>query len=223
MKDFYTQCLKDLYALTGIEQVRWMLNDLKDGERNFDLCVSGMVQTSKQFPYISEDEQKKIIQRMMVEDQQYTALNSRTVSKWLSQFKDVYWTDQTHFVESPKITYGEYLNRCLKDGLEPLSESEWDKPVSDEKMNEFRAKLAEMFEAKEAEPKEGISDPLVQIMLNNLSSNMSDADRIARGNYVRSNYNEDGTKRECWSTFEEWNELTSKAEPLTGVDGQRDV
>jgi len=103
MKDFFTQCLKDLYALTGIEQVLWMQKDLKDGKRNFDLCVAGMVEQSKAFSYISEEQQQKIILKMMIEDKDYEMLNSRTVYKWLNMFKDSYFIQANAPQETPRV------------------------------------------------------------------------------------------------------------------------
>lgn len=100
MKDFFTQCMKDLFAITGIEQVKWMQNDLVNGKRDFDLCVESMVQVSAKFEYISEEDQQVIIRRMMVEDKQYKGLNSRTVWGWLDMHKDTYYRGQTHFEET---------------------------------------------------------------------------------------------------------------------------
>lgn len=122
MKDFFTECLKDLYSITGIEQVRWMQNDLKDGKRNFDLCVDSMVKTCELFDYIPEDEQKKIIRRMMIEDKDYTGLNSRTVYKWLALFKDSYFRGQTHHVEiEHNPAPPEVADKYLKEWSESLS------------------------------------------------------------------------------------------------------
>lgn len=140
MKDFYTQCLKDLFAFTGIEQVRWMLLDLKDGERNFDLCVEGMVQVSKLHDYISEDEQKRIVRRMMVEDKDYTNLNARTVYRWLSNAKDAHILRDHHDHDTPP-TYAEYLAGCEKIGVAPLPEDQYTGPTTDERAKQYAEKL----------------------------------------------------------------------------------
>lgn len=103
MKEFFIQCMKDLYSLTGIEQVRWMQNDLKDGKRNFELCVEGMVVKAKEFSYIPEADQKRIILEMMTKDTDYESLNSRTIHKWLSMFKDKYFIDSQAPEETPRV------------------------------------------------------------------------------------------------------------------------
>lgn len=208
MNEFFTQCMKDLYALTGIEQVRWMQNDLKDGKRNFDLCVEGMAQVSKQFAYIPEDEQKKIVRRMMVEDKDYTGLNSRVVYKWLALFKDVYWSDQTHYQEGRKLTYGEYLNRCLKDNIPPLAETEWDKPVSNDQFQKFLDELNGKIMNKPVR-EGGILDPHVELLKEQLTVTQTPEQKKLRAEYLQANYNPDGTRKECWTEFEDWFELTT--------------
>ncbi len=139
MKEFYTQCLKDLYALTGIEQVLWMQRDLKDGKRNFDLCVAGMVEQSKTFAYIPEEAQQKIILKMMVEDKDYSMLNSRTVYKWLNMFKDAYFTKNAAPQETPLVN------------LTPEASARVDKLLEGYKTSlmDFRPKYSKLDEEKE--------------------------------------------------------------------------
>lgn len=149
MKEFFTQCMKDLYALTGIEQVRWMQQDMTNGKRDFDLCVEAMCQVSKQFPYIKEPDQQAIIRRMMIEDRKYDKLNSRTVWGWLDLHKDAHYRSQTHFQESTTEvpTYAEYLEVCNLNGIEPLPETEYDKPVDSERIGYMNQKINEAAES----------------------------------------------------------------------------
>ncbi len=100
MKDFFEQCLRDLEPLTGKRQVYyWQTETEPDatgkpkGARKFELCVMGMVTQSKLFSYIPEADQKRIISEMIVKDQEYESLNSSAVFKWLSMYKDKYFTD----------------------------------------------------------------------------------------------------------------------------------
>lgn len=90
MKDFYLQCLEELESLTGIRQLFFLQSD-PDGKKKIEVCIAGMVETSKRFPYIPDDEQQKIIREAMVTDQDYEALNSRIIYKWLNLHKDTYW------------------------------------------------------------------------------------------------------------------------------------
>jgi len=92
MKEFFLQCLKDLEPLTGKRQLAfWETEagtDLAEAQRKINVCIEGMVNISKQFNYIPEESQQKIIRRMMLEDQQYESLNARTIHKWLDLHKD---------------------------------------------------------------------------------------------------------------------------------------
>lgn len=222
MKDFFIQAMKDLYALTGIEQVRWMQADLTNGKRDFDTCVNAMVATSKQFPYIKEDDQKKIISRMMIEDKTYKGLNSRQIWIWLDMNKDAYYRGQTHFKEESKLTYPEYLKVCLRDNLTPLSEQEFDKPISSERVAEYMSDLAaNMGVEKAPEREDGIKDPLVALMKDQMASGIRPEEKKLRAQYVQENYEIDGTKKPGWSTFEEWSAVVdalkriNKQETLT--------
>jgi hypothetical protein len=90
MKDFLIQCLKDLESLTGIRQLYFLQSDLEDGERKKNVLINGMLSACKEFDYIPEEAQKKIIASQMIQDQSYEALNSRTIWKWLNAFKGPY-------------------------------------------------------------------------------------------------------------------------------------
>ena len=98
MKEFFENCLRDLEALTGKRQVYyWQTETDTDstgkakGMRKFEVCVQGMVIQSGNFAYIPEADQKRIITEMMVKDQDYEALNSSVIYKWLSMYKDKYF------------------------------------------------------------------------------------------------------------------------------------
>lgn len=92
MKKFFLECLRDLEDLTGIRQLFFLQSDV-DGARRRDILIDGMVLKSKEFSYIPEEEQKRIIRKMMVEDQNYDALNARIIHKWLDMHKTGFIVD----------------------------------------------------------------------------------------------------------------------------------
>lgn len=124
MKEFFKQCLEDLESLTGIRQLYFLQVDA-DGKRKIEVLISGMITTSNQFPYISEDNQKKIIREMMVKDQDYDSLNSRTVYKWLNQNKDLYFMDANKATEAPRVHLSEEeskrIDQLASEALRSLS------------------------------------------------------------------------------------------------------
>lgn len=203
MKDFFTSCMKDLYALTGIEQVRWMQNDLANGKRDFELCVDGMVETSKKFDYIPPTEQQKIIRKMMVEDREYKALNSRTVWGWLNMHKDVYYRGQTHAQAEVQITYAEYLERCKRFNMTPLPESEWDKPVSEEKYQAAMDHLKAIGNREIIASLKGLRDEKGGTIADQLTAR----ERARHEEWIKENFDEAGFKLPCYTPEDEWREL----------------
>lgn len=89
MREFLAQCLKHLEPLTGIRQVYYLEID-PDGKAKINKLIEGCMVVCKQFDFIPESAQQGIIKRMMIEDQQYDAFNSRTLTKWFSLFREKY-------------------------------------------------------------------------------------------------------------------------------------
>lgn len=127
MKEFIEQCIKDQEAINGIRQLYFLEVD-PDGERKLKITIQGILKTCEQFPYIPQEAQKKIISDQMVKDQDYDALNSRTVWKWFNQAKDVYWAKAQEPVEEVKVLepLSEETQRMIRDwqadllGLQPV-------------------------------------------------------------------------------------------------------
>lgn len=94
MKEFFESCLKDLEPVAGVKQyIYWQIeagkgpDAKKEVTRQIEVCVKGMMLTCEQFTDITEEKQKKVIRRMMVEDNTYESMNSRTIYKWLNQYR----------------------------------------------------------------------------------------------------------------------------------------
>jgi hypothetical protein len=127
MKEFIEQCIKDQEAINGIRQLYFLEVD-PDGERKLKITIQGILRTCEQFPYIPQEAQKKIISDQMVKDQDYDALNSRTVWKWFDKAKDVYWAKAQEPVEEVKVLepLSEETQRMIRDwqadllGLQPV-------------------------------------------------------------------------------------------------------
>lgn len=145
MNEFLRQCFRDLEAITGIRQLYYFETD-QDGERKLDVCIKGILITCGQFPYIPEEAQKKIIREQMVKDQDFDALNSRTVWKWLDKAKDVWWAKSQEPVAEVKE-------------LEPLSEEtqklirEWQMEMIGSKTVTFKERLNQEMDKIKAEDK----------------------------------------------------------------------
>lgn len=108
MKEFIKQCLRDQEAINGIRQLYYLEVD-PEGERKLELTIDGIIRCLNQFGYIPDEAKKKIIREQMVKDQDYDAMNSRTIWKWMNGAKDVWWAKNQPEVKEVKE-------------LEPLSE-----------------------------------------------------------------------------------------------------
>lgn len=157
MKDFLKQCLEDLEPLTGIRQYYYLTTD-PDGERKATVLILGIIEVLKQFPYIPESDQQKIIRDQMVKDQNYDSLNSRTVWKWLNAAKDVYWEKSQEKVQEP-------------EQVGPLT------PETEKMISEYLAKLATGFEPKK---RAGFAQRLKEEME---KIQAEDEQRVAGNNY----------------------------------------
>lgn len=95
MKQFFKKCLEELDLKTGIKQLHWLKQECKDQDeydKKIDLLIGSMVRVTDKFDYIPEDMQKTYILLEMEQDQQYDALNSRTIWKWLDRHKSKHMT-----------------------------------------------------------------------------------------------------------------------------------
>lgn len=90
MKDFFKDELKNLKAKTGLNQYETFSN-MPEAEKQIGILLDSMVLVCNEFPYIPDMDKCTIIQKMIIQDQDFTALNSRAVWKWLNMHKDVYW------------------------------------------------------------------------------------------------------------------------------------
>ncbi len=102
MKDFLKSELKTLKAKTGLNQYE-TFSAMPDAENQIRILLDSMVLACNEFPYIPEFDKCQIIQKMIVQDQDFTALNSRAVWKWLNMHKDVYWGKIKHEQEKEVI------------------------------------------------------------------------------------------------------------------------
>jgi hypothetical protein len=65
MKAFFKQCLDELEQINGCRQLFFLQSD-PDGKKKIEVLLAGMVEASKQFPYIPNDAQEGIIKKMII-------------------------------------------------------------------------------------------------------------------------------------------------------------
>jgi hypothetical protein len=200
MKEFFKQCLEDLESLTGIRQLYFLQVD-PDGKRKIEVLISGMITTSKQFPYISETDQQRIIREQMVKDQDYDSLNSRTVYKWLNMNKDFYFMDANSATEAPRID----LSDDEKERIDQLANKfkmslmgnfrpeykDLQKEIDDLKIEDFERQEGKHSTAKSL----GYVPPSKEYLIEK---------ELKRKYYLECYDKHTGKPLENWMSFEEW-------------------
>jgi len=128
MKEFFKSELQTLKAKTGLNQYETFSN-MPDAANQITILIDSMVLVCKEFEYIPDTDKQKIIQKMIIQDQEFTALNSRVVWKWLNMHKEAYWAKSQEKVQEP-------------EQVGPLT------PETEKMISEYLAKLATGFEPK---------------------------------------------------------------------------
>ncbi len=124
MKDFLKSELKTLKSKTGLNQYE-TFSAMPDAENQIRILLDSMVLACNEFPYIPDMDKCAIIQKMIIQDQDFTALNSRAIWKWLNLHKDIYWTKAHGKEKDAPIVF------------EPL------KPETEQMIKEWQASLME--------------------------------------------------------------------------------
>lgn len=191
MRDFLRQCLKDLQPLTGNRQLFFLESDLEDGVRKIEVCLAGMVAACKDYPYIPEDAQQKIIREQMVKDQQYEELNSRTIHKWLSQASRAYIT-HSQFSED------DLMPRDENGNIVPAAPPE----VAEKYLSQFQAELVKVGNATRT----AISAMRREISPQERSTSLEEVKKkLLHTEYLRQNYHHiTREKLHGWMSEEEW-------------------
>lgn len=120
MRDFYKkQVLDRTYEIFGVRQT----DEDKMSEDDIRFLLDGLCQVSKNYAYIPEEEQKKIISACMISDKTYRNINLRLVAGWLELNGKKYFTEVAHepTVEHEPAT-PEQRERRLKEWQKMLSE-----------------------------------------------------------------------------------------------------
>ena len=77
MRTYFKQILEETYETFGTRQCENM------DDEQYTRLLDKLVFVSKLYPYIPEDEQKKIIDKRLVTDKEYRNINARLISTWL--------------------------------------------------------------------------------------------------------------------------------------------
>lgn len=90
MRQFFKECLYNLYAYCGNRQAEKMTDD------EIKFLLDALERISKLYHYIPEERQKEIIMNCLLTDKEYQNINVRTVAKWLELNGKQYFKEEAH-------------------------------------------------------------------------------------------------------------------------------
>ena len=96
MIDYFKQILEETYETFGTRQCENM------DDEQYTRLLDKLVFVSSLYPYIPEDEQKKIIDKRLVTDKEYRNINARLISTWLELDGKIFFKEVAH---EPTVTH----------------------------------------------------------------------------------------------------------------------
>lgn len=108
MRSFFKSELETLKIKTGLNQYE-TLSAMKDNEGNpigaqtISKLLDALCLVCDGFGYIPDPDKKRIIQAAIINDQDFTGLNSRVVWKWLNAQSAKYFKEAAHIKEPDPI------------------------------------------------------------------------------------------------------------------------
>lgn len=93
MREFFKKEVLDrTYEIFGV----WQTDEEKMSDDDITFLLDGLCQVSKNYEYIPQEEQKKIIRACMLKDKTYRNINLRLVAGWLEENGKKYFVEIAH-------------------------------------------------------------------------------------------------------------------------------
>lgn len=120
MREFFLNLLNKLDKLTGFRQMDKLMA-MPDAKQEINELLDILCGTCRQFNYIPEDDQKKIITENVITDADFQGLNAKILYKWFHANKGKFLKELAHEetkpVEGYKILEGEAREEKIKEWL----------------------------------------------------------------------------------------------------------
>jgi hypothetical protein len=124
MRDYFKNLLQNLDKLTGIKQYE-KLCQTKNPKEEIKTLLDILCRVCDQFPYIPDEDKKRIIQDATIADQEFIGLNAKIIFKWLNMKREFYMKDpKDEVVIHPDALTGEAMQRRLDEWREALAKVE---------------------------------------------------------------------------------------------------
>lgn len=131
MREFFLNLLNNLDKLAGLKQLDKIYaihgEDLEGAKKEINILLTVLCDVSKQFPFIPEYEQQKIISHAVISDPEFMSLNGSIIYKWLAKNKDRFFKE-SHHIENDQAKgeplTGEARAAKLDEWLKSLASTE---------------------------------------------------------------------------------------------------
>lgn len=192
MRDFFKQELNRLHLTTGLQQ-GFKLTDQEVTDLLDILCAE-----CAKFPLIPEKDKQIYIQEFMKTDPEFIGFNKRVIWKWLNIANRKHLPkDQSQFTEIPWVPptqeQQEKINAMLQQWGKDLMGQSPDFSNIEKDIEAIKQEDKERQEGKKGSGYKMDKEKIVKRELHDL--------------WIRENFNLDGSKKECWTSEDEWLEL----------------
>jgi hypothetical protein len=186
MRTFYKQILERTYEIFGVSQLAKMDDD------QIVFLLDALERVSSLYNYISEDDQKTIINKRLITDKDYNNINARLIATWFEQdgkifFKEVAHKETKEYQPATDEQKAFWLEEWRKQ-LNSITSNFEVRPVSHAEL------MRERLHGQEAKPtgyKPMSNDEVIKKNLHN--------------EYIKTNYDPiTGNALETWIPEDEW-------------------
>lgn len=187
MRDYFKNLLQNLDKLSGLKQYEKLCQS-KNPKEEIKTLLDILCRVCDQFPFIPDEDKKRIIDDAVIADQEFIGLNAKIIFKWLSLKKEFYLKETGEPEISPEALTGEARNKRLQEWLQAIDGMQM---VSTSK---------DPFEhIKSIQPKDGeVYIPKTQ----------SDYEYQRHFEYIRDNFDvKTGEKLPTWIAEEQYNKV----------------
>jgi hypothetical protein len=124
MREFFYHLLQNLDKLAGLKQFEKLLQT-QDAKQEINNLLDILCRVSDQFPYIPEEDKKRIIQDATIADQEFMGLNAKIIYKWLNAKRDLYIREaKDEVVIHPEALTGEAMQKRLDEWKQSVAKLE---------------------------------------------------------------------------------------------------
>lgn len=102
MRQFYTECLKNLKVMRGLNQYEDYLSKGDRGVGEMNALIQALISVSNSFSYIPQEVQQNIIRQRILDDPELYNLNAAKIWAWLNAISSKYYH---HTTEEEKVAY----------------------------------------------------------------------------------------------------------------------